>query len=471
MTALRPQKEVAEYHRKLLNYGNIKNRLAELHLKSKFKTSSKIAPLFSSDLITNKSRDHRGLVYTNISGMRELYLVVQNKETKKYKFHFTAWINPVLMNGSKKLKLSTLKPEVVFTDNKYFGAKFDSGEDAIIVDGEVINHGLHMSGTTVLKFQIPAGNWQKFKAEVGVFCKNGGQEKTNGAIFNVFDKNPMPWLEEQKKIKKDEYLKADVSKMTSSDAFEYKITEKAKDRKAKLRLWCTLFGEGDIRDMKINIRGNPNKFEKLLHVDTYALNNGKPLNFKNGSGRMQLANLIASKENPLTARVMVNRIWHNLFGKGIVTSPSNFGKLGDAPSNQHLLDWLAVEFVENNWSVKKMIKTVMLSKAYQRSSQDSESNAALDGDNKYLWRQNLKRMDAEAMRDSILKVAGKLHNSVGGSPSGSSFTSTKFNRRMLYAKVSRTAPDSMRATFDFPSAANSAPKRNLTTVPQQNYFT
>lgn len=464
--------EVAEYHQKLLNYGNIKNRLKELYLKSKFKVLSKVSPLFSSDLITNRSRDHRGLVEFDISGKKELYLVVQNKETQKYKFHFTAWINPVLIDDNKTLKLSTLKPEVVFNDNKYYGAKFDTGEDAIIVDGEVINHGLHMSGTTVLKFQIPAGNWQKFKAEVGVFCKNGGQEKTNGAIFNVFDKNLMSWLEDQKKINKDEYLKADITKMSSTDAFEYKsLIKKLKTEKPKTPALVHALWEGDIRDMKINIRGNPNKFGEVAPRGYLsALNNGESLNFKNGSGRLELANLIASKENPLTARVMVNRIWHNLFGKGIVTSPSNFGKLGDTPSNQQLLDWLAVEFMENNWSVKKMIKTVMLSKVYKRSSQDNETNAALDGDNKYLWRQNLKRMDAEALRDSILKVAGKLHGSIGGSPSGSSFASTKFNRRMLYAKVSRTAPDSMRATFDFPSAANSAPKRNLTTVPQQKLF-
>ena len=120
------------------------------------------------------------------------------------------------------------------------------------------------------------------------------------------------------------------------------------------------------------------------------LNNGKTLDFKKGSGRLELADLIANKKNPLTARVMVNRIC-KLFGRGIVTSPSNFGKLGDPPSNQDLLDYLAVDFMEKNWSIKEMLKTIMLSEVYQRSSRFNQQNAEIDGDNQYLWRQNTKR--------------------------------------------------------------------------------
>ena len=442
---------------------------------SKSPKYSEPKPIFSTDNITTRSRDHRSFVDVDISGLKEIYLVSEYNAKNTYEFHFHSWMNPTLNNGKSSLKLSNIKPLKVVTDNKFYGAKFDTGEDAIIVNGEVINHGLHCSGTTVLKFKVPAGNWQNFKAEVGVFAKNGGQEKNNRVRFHVFKEDPSEWLNRNKNLKALDgsiYLNADTSKMSPEDAKKYQsLKQKLNSEKPKLPPLVHGLYEAEVRDLKINIRGNPKKFGEVAPRGYLRiLNGGNELNFKNGSGRLELANLIASKENPLTARVMVNRIWHNLFGRGIVTSPSNFGKLGDAPSNQNLLDWLAVEFMENNWSVKTMIKTIMLSEAYQRSSLDNIKNSEIDGDNKYIWRQNMKRLDAESMRDSILHVAGKLNQNIGGSPSGSNFASTSFNRRMLYAKVSRTAPDSMRATFDFPSAANSAPKRNNTTVPQQKLF-
>ena len=432
-------------------------------------------PIYSSDLVSTKSRDHRTLADLNIEGLKELYLVTEYKAKKSYQFHFHSWMNPVLINDTSSMKLTSVKPDKVSTDNKFFGAKFDSGEDAIICNGEVINHGFHCSGNTVLKFTLPEGNWRRFQAEVGVFAKNGGAEKSNIVRFHIFKEDPSQWLERNKNLKDLDdsvYLKADSSKMSANDAATYeKLLTLLKNEKPELPPLVHGLYEGDIRDLKINIRGNPKKFGELAPRGYLRiLNNGKELHFTEGSGRLQLANLIANNDNPLTARVMVNRIWHNLFGQGIVTSPSNFGKLGDAPSNQQVLDWLAVEFMEKNWSVKSVIKTVMLTKAYQRSSLNNTSNANIDGDNKYLWRQNMKRLDAESMRDSILKVAGKLSQTRGGSPSANKFDSSSFNRRMLYAKVSRTAPDSMRATFDFPSAANSTPKRNNTTVPQQKLF-
>ena len=432
-------------------------------------------PIFSSDLVTTKSRDHRSLVKADISGLKELYLVTEYEASKKYQFHFHSWMNPILKSAGKRIKLTSLKPDKVSTGNKFYGAKFYTGEDAIICNGEVIDHGFHCSGTSVLKFSLPSGNWKFFESEVGVFAKNGGAEKSNAVRFHVFKEDPSKWLERRDRLNNiDEavYLNADTSGMTKADAATYQYL-KSKLKKETPKLPSLIHGlyEGEVRDLKINIRGNPKKFGEVAPRGYLRiLNGGKTLDFRQGSGRLELANLIASPNNPLTARVMVNRIWHNLFGKGIVTSPSNFGKLGDAPSNKALLDFLAVKFMEQQWSVKKMIKFIMLSNAYQRSSISNKTNAEIDGDNKFLWRQNIKRLDAESMRDSILKVAGKLNSSLGGSPSSQKFDSSSFNRRMLYAKVSRTAPDSMRATFDFPSAANSAPKRNLTTVPQQKLF-
>ena len=161
---------------------------------------------------------------------------------------------------------------------------------------------------------------------------------------------------------------------------------------------------------RINIRGEvtelgdmvPRGFVKVLTYPT------SPEVQPAQSGRLQLAMWMTSKSNPLTARVMANRIWYHLFGRGIVGTVDNFGALGEQPTNQPLLDYLAVRFMDGNWSVKKLIREVMLSRAYQMSSEHSDANYATDPDNKLVWRMNRRRMDAEAIRDSILYVAGNL---------------------------------------------------------------
>jgi cytochrome c553 len=127
-----------------------------------------------------------------------------------------------------------------------------------------------------------------------------------------------------------------------------------------------------------------------------------------GSGRLELAGWIASKENPLTARVMVNRVWLQLFGRGIVATPDNFGTTGQKPTHPALLDYLAVSFMDNGWSVKSLIRQIVLSRTYQLASDHHEQNYAADPDNHWLWRMSQRRLDAEAIRDAMLAVSGKL---------------------------------------------------------------
>src|SRR5205807_10568190 len=118
---------------------------------------------------------------------------------------------------------------------------------------------------------------------------------------------------------------------------------------------------------------------------------------------------------PLTARVMVNRIWQHHFGRGIVATPDDFGKTGVAPTHPELLDWLASEFVEHGWSMKHLHRLIMTSRAYQMSSRATNEKAiAIDPGNALLWRQNMRRLEAEAVRDSILAVSGKLNLTPGG---------------------------------------------------------
>ncbi|HEY7114990.1 MAG TPA: PSD1 and planctomycete cytochrome C domain-containing protein [Tepidisphaeraceae bacterium] len=191
--------------------------------------------------------------------------------------------------------------------------------------------------------------------------------------------------------------------------------------------------------------------------------------FKEGSGRLELAQAIASKDNPLTARVFVNRVWLEHFGKGLVRTPSDFGIRGERPTHPELLDYLAVKFMQDGWSIKKLQKTIMLSATYQQSSIASAKAIQADADNRLLSHQNRQRLDFEGMRDSILFVSGQLDRTVGGKAidlMAQPFT----HRRTIYGFVDRQNLPSMFRAFDFASPDTHAPRRFTNTVPQQALF-
>ena len=225
-------------------------------------------------------------------------------------------------------------------------------------------------------------------------------------------------------------------------------------------------------NMKVAIRGNlrkpgeeaPRRFLRILAGDQRAL-------YTKGSGRAELADAITDASNPLTARVIVNRVWLHHFGKALVRSPSNFGTLGEKPTHPLLLDWLAATFVESGWSLKLLHRRIMTSAAYQMSSQVDEKNFDVDGDNRWLWRVNPRRMDVEVWRDSLLAVTGELDLTFGGPPIGNLANT---NRRTLYAKVSRNgdvfASDTFLRLFDFPIMRATVAKRPTSIVPQQFLF-
>ena len=184
--------------------------------------------------------------------------------------------------------------------------------------------------------------------------------------------------------------------------------------------------------------------------------------------RLDLADAIASADNPLTARVIVNRVWQWHFGRGLVGSSSNFGLAGEEPSHPALLDWLTVQFVKNGWSLKWLHRQIISSAAYQASSAQHASNANMDADNRFFWRFNRRRLDVESWRDALLSVSGQLDLSMGGRTV--SLSDAKNRRRTVYAKISRHELDGLLRLFDFPDANVSAAKRTETTVPQQQLF-
>ncbi|MBL8213194.1 MAG: PSD1 domain-containing protein [Bryobacterales bacterium] len=193
-----------------------------------------------------------------------------------------------------------------------------------------------------------------------------------------------------------------------------------------------------------------------------------PQPFRRGSGRLELAEAIASAENPLTARVMANRVWQHHFGFGIVRTPSDFGFMGDRPSHPELLDYLASRLVESGWSVKALHREILLSAAYQRSAERLAENAELDPDNRLFWRANVRRLDAESLRDSLLAVSGELDLTAAGKPLAVS--DGKNFRRSVYGFVSRRKLDDTLALFDFPNPNATAEKRSMTITPPQQLF-
>ncbi|HEV8605147.1 MAG TPA: PSD1 and planctomycete cytochrome C domain-containing protein [Tepidisphaeraceae bacterium] len=217
----------------------------------------------------------------------------------------------------------------------------------------------------------------------------------------------------------------------------------------------------------IFIRGNAgNQGAAVPRQFLAILSPGKREPFKKGSGRLELAQAIASKSNPLTARVMVNRIWLGHFGVGIVRTPSDFGTRGIAPTHPELLDYLATRFMEEGWSIKKMHRLIMLSAVYQQSSEDRPSGRAIDMENTLLWRMNRRRLDFEGTRDSLLFASGQLDMTIGGR----AVDLPASNRRTLYGFIDRQNLPALWRAFDFASPDTHSPQRYVTTVPQQALY-
>jgi hypothetical protein len=217
------------------------------------------------------------------------------------------------------------------------------------------------------------------------------------------------------------------------------------------------------------LRGNPAKQGELAPRRFLKILSGQaPAPFTKGSGRLELAQAITSPENPLTARVIVNRLWQHHFGRGLVGTPDNFGKLGEPPSHPELLDYLTLRFIEQGWSLKSLHREMMLCATYQLSTDRDDSNMQTDADNRYLWRMNRQRLDVEAWRDALLAISGRLDRSLHG-PS-TNLADAANNRRTVYAFISRHELDNMLRLFDFPDANITSSTRSETTVPQQQLF-
>jgi hypothetical protein len=250
--------------------------------------------------------------------------------------------------------------------------------------------------------------------------------------------------------------------------------------------------EGNVHDVKMHLRGDPEKPGPVVHRRWLELFGGTPVAATAGSGRLELAAWIASKENPLTARVMANRIWLHHFGAGLVKTPNDFGTRGSLPTHPELLDWLAAELVAPErvggleagapWSLKHLHKLILLSETYRQASVGRAEAAAVDPNNDLLWRFNRRRLSAEELRDTILAASGRLDRAPGAAhpfPPESSWgfsqhvpfsTFYDSEKRSVYLVVLRNRRHPFLGLFDGADPNATTPQRQTTTVPTQALY-
>jgi hypothetical protein len=238
------------------------------------------------------------------------------------------------------------------------------------------------------------------------------------------------------------------------------------------------------KDMPIHLRGEVDKTgETVARGFVQVLGNAGVKIPRGTSGRKELADWVASDKNPLTARVYVNRVWLHLFGKGIVTTPDNFGTTGTAPSHPELLDYLASTFTKKGWSTKEMVRELVLSHTYRLSSDHHRGNDAIDPDNVQLWRMSKRRLDAEEIRDAMLAVSGDLDaKPADGSPVAKLAGTSQFigrfmglgtmdsNKRSVYLPIVRENVPEALELFDFAEPSLVTGQRDDTSVPAQGLY-
>ena len=439
---------------------------------------------FVSPVLTPKER--LAEVDLDITGAAQLYLVVTDGGDGINSDH-ADWGEPRLVGPGGERK---------FTDLPWRSARSGYGTvrqhtnfagAPLVLGGRKLDYGIGTHASSEVVYDLPEG-CHRFKATVGLDGQAAGSVQ-----FRVYFAPPSD-------IPTGDLPKAKVSPQTqelltavfgdkgalsvADDEVERLIPEADKTaflalkaeveatKKSAPPIYALAHGIRDATpaDMKVFVRGDPARTGELAPRRFLRILSGvgEPARFAEGSGRRELAEAVASESNPLTARVMVNRIWQHHFGVGLVGTPSNFGLLGDAPTHPALLDYLAVRFVESGWSMKAIHRELMLSATYQLGAAKDAHNEQTDADNRWLWRMGRKRLDVESWRDALLSASGLLDPQLGGPSTDLAQASNR--RRTVYGKVSRHELDGLLRLFDFPDANITSDKRSETTVPQQQLF-
>jgi hypothetical protein len=421
----------------------------------------------------------------DISGAKQLFLVV-NDGGNGISCDHADWAEPILVKSNgDELRLTDLKWREVKTSHGNVNIDRNVNGQPIRIGGKTYTFGLGTHAISLIAYDLPDGI-ERFRAIGGLDnsgSDQGGDCGANATIqFSVYTETPRDVEINQPDLLAIIFGEKGLFAVEPSELEKQlppdQAARLAEQRQSLKRLQETalpmypiahVITEATPADMKVFVRGNPaNQGDVAPRRFLQILSRDEPQPFANGSGRLELAEAIASSDNPLTARVMVNRVWQHHFGRGIVSTPDNFGSLGDKPTHPELLDYLTERFLENGWSIKSLHREIMLSSTYQLSSHPDEANMTIDADNQYLWRMNRRRLEVEAWRDALLSVSGKLDPQMEG-PS-TNLADQNNSRRTVYAFISRHELNNMLRLFDFPDANITASTRSQTTVPQQQLF-
>ncbi|MCF7785352.1 MAG: DUF1553 domain-containing protein [Prosthecobacter sp.] len=356
------------------------------------------------------------------------------------------------------------------------GAAASRADFTVLVDSERKFQKLKMRKDEFvhLDIAIPA------KAKTLTLIATDGGDGISSDLLFLGDARLVPEMEHSRLTATEQ----EKLKQLRAQATQLDTTLKALPEPAKV---YAIISEAQPPAIQVQRRGNPEDPQQEVQPGAFAWARHASMDFgtnamPEGQRRRMLAEWITHPENPLTRRVLVNRLWHHHFGQGIVTTPSDFGLGGDKPSHPELLDWLANELLQSGWSMKHLHKLIVMSAAYQQQSA-SNNNAAsrLDAQNRLVWRQNPRRLDAESVHDAVLSVAGTLNPAMGG-PGYRDFNFTEayapiydyitpdkpeLLRRSIYRFVVRTTPHQFMSTLDCPDPANLTPARAQTTTALQ----
>ncbi|MEO1994395.1 MAG: DUF1553 domain-containing protein [Planctomycetaceae bacterium] len=439
------------------------------------------SPRFVTPLVT-KVRPTSG-IDVDIRQAKQLFLVVSDGGNGKSCDH-ADWIAPRLIGSQGELDLTQVKWKSL---EGFSGGRINKNYQGkpIRAGGKTYPRGVGVHAPTTIVYDLPPG-YERFRA-IGALDNSGSDQGGCGdqasVQFSVYTEKPVTGPVAPGKDLLSIVLGKDGPVAVSDKDLENFLTgpkreqlrtlrsefEDAKKSAPAMYPIAHAYAEGNVADMHVFVRGDPARKREIAPRRFLRILAGekRPL-YTKGSGRRQLAEAIASAENPLTARVIVNRIWQHHFGRGIVATPSNFGKLGDAPTHPQLLDYLAAGFIDSGWSIKHVHRQIMLSATYRLSTSSHLANTNIDADNRFLWKMTRRRLDVEAWRDALLDVSGRLDRTRGG-PS-TNLADANNVRRTIYAQISRHELDSLLRLFDFPDANITSAKRSETTVPQQQLF-
>ena len=422
-------------------------------------------------------------IKVDLQGSRRLFLVITDAGDG-INSDWGDWLNPLLSNSKGEKSLLELDWINATTDHSKVRKNLNSGGQPLKVDGKIHAEGIGTHAFSVIEYSLPPG-YQQFITQGGLDGSGAGSIE-----FRVYTTPPndlgtnreSPERRARKELLKRVFSPSGLFQLNDKDLLNV-LTDlqhrelialdtqwtKAKNSLPKPLPMAHVIQDTGQKDLNVYIRGDPSRLgqtapRRFLRI----LAGTRRTPYRDGSGRLELANDIASPENPLTARVIVNRVWQHHFGRGLVDTPSNFGKQGSPPTHPDLLDTLSVRFMSAGWSLKWLHREIMLSTTYQLSSSHNPTAKTLDPENRLHWRMNRRRLEVESWRDALLSVAGNLDKTTGGPTVN--LDDSNNNRRTIYGAISRHSLNGLLRLFDFPDANVTSAVRTETIVPQQQLF-